>query len=99
VRPDYKKKIQAGTVLLVTAELESVAPRKVWMKASVTDGRKAAFATARALFVAPNLGRQLAGLFKWNGSSSSSSSAGANSSSSGGAKQLQGAGGAVQAPA
>lgn len=52
-------------VLLVTAELESVEPRKVWMKASVTDGRRATFAAGRALFVSPNIGRQLAQLFKW----------------------------------
>jgi acyl-coenzyme A thioesterase PaaI-like protein len=67
---DYKKKIPSGTVLLVTAELESVEPRKVWMKATVSNGDKSAFATGRALFVAPNIGKQLAGLFQWPKSSS-----------------------------
>lgn len=67
---DYKKKIPSGTVLLVTAELESVEPRKVWMKATVSDGSRATFATGRALFVAPNIGRQLASMFNWKQGSS-----------------------------
>lgn len=58
----------AGTVLLVTTELESVESRKVWMKASVTNGNGTTFATGRALFVAPNLGKQFAGLIKWKDS-------------------------------
>lgn len=62
---DYKKKISAGTVLLVTTELETIEPRKVWMKATVTDGGKNTFVQGRALFVAPNIGKQFAGLFKW----------------------------------
>eukprot|EP00882_Tetradesmus_deserticola_P012165 GHRQ01012889.1.p1 GENE.GHRQ01012889.1~~GHRQ01012889.1.p1 ORF type:complete len:297 (+),score=115.29 GHRQ01012889.1:332-1222(+) len=62
---DYKKKISAGTVLLVTTELETVEPRKVWMKATVTDGGSNTFVQGRALFVAPNIGKQFAGLFKW----------------------------------
>jgi len=52
-------------VLLVTTELESVEPRKVWMKATVSNGANATFATGRALFVAPNIGRQFAALLKW----------------------------------
>jgi acyl-CoA thioesterase FadM len=68
---DYKKKIPSGTVLLVTAELESVEPRKVWMKATVSNGTpRATFATGRALFVAPNLAKQLAKMFNWNAGSS-----------------------------
>eukprot|EP00775_Hariotina_reticulata_P009986 gene9986-10141_t len=62
---DYKRKIPAGTVLLVTTELESVEPRKVWMKATVSNGATTTFATGRALFVAPNIGRQFAALLKW----------------------------------
>lgn len=56
--------VPAGTVLLVTAELETVEPRKVWMRASVSDGGRNTFATGRALFVAPNLAK-LFGLNKW----------------------------------
>jgi len=67
---DYKQKIPAGTVLLVTTEVEAVQPRKVWMKASVCNGEGNKFATGRALFVAPNIGKQLAGLFQWPKSSS-----------------------------
>lgn len=67
---DYKKKIPSGTVLLVTAELESVETRKVWMKATVSDGSRSTFATGRALFVAPNIGRQLASMFNWKQGSS-----------------------------
>eukprot|EP00878_Enallax_costatus_P004142 GHUV01004371.1.p1 GENE.GHUV01004371.1~~GHUV01004371.1.p1 ORF type:complete len:298 (+),score=91.03 GHUV01004371.1:262-1155(+) len=62
---DYKKKIPAGTVLLITTELDSVEPRKVWMKASVSDGTGTTFATGRALFVAPNIGKQFALLLRW----------------------------------
>jgi hypothetical protein len=35
------------------------------MKATVTDGGKNTFVQGRALFVAPNVGKQFAGLFKW----------------------------------
>ena len=68
---DYKRKIPSGTVLLVTAELESVEPRKVWMKATVSNGSSSTLATGRALFVAPNIGKQLAALFNWNKGGSS----------------------------
>lgn len=70
---DYKRKIPSGTVLLVTAELESVEPRKVWMKATVSNGspRGATFATGRALFVAPNIGKQLGNMLGLNKGSGS----------------------------
>jgi acyl-coenzyme A thioesterase PaaI-like protein len=54
---DYKKRIAAPSVIHVATEVESVEPRKVWMRATVTDGEGTAYAAGRALFVAPNLGR------------------------------------------
>lgn len=54
---DYKKRIAAPGVLHVSTEVESVEPRKVWMRATVTDGEGATYAAGRALFVAPNLGK------------------------------------------
>jgi acyl-coenzyme A thioesterase PaaI-like protein len=54
---DYKRRLSAPSVIHVATEVESVEPRKVWMKATVTDGGDTVYATARALFVAPNLGR------------------------------------------
>ncbi|KAL6770898.1 hypothetical protein ACKKBF_B33150 [Auxenochlorella protothecoides x Auxenochlorella symbiontica] len=52
----YKAKIPAGQRLLCTAEVESAEGRKVWMKATMTDGPGGkVFATSRALFVAPKL--------------------------------------------
>jgi acyl-CoA thioesterase FadM len=62
---DYKKKIPAGTTLLVSTEVESVVDRKVWMKATVSDGQGAVFATGRALFVSPNVTKHLARLGNW----------------------------------
>ena len=62
---DYKQKIPAGTVLLVTTEVEAVQPRKVWMKASVCNGEGNKFATGRALFVAPNIGKHFSKLMSW----------------------------------
>jgi acyl-CoA thioesterase FadM len=62
---DYKQKIPAGTVLLVTTEVEAVQPRKVWMKASVCNGEGSRFATGRALFVAPNIGKHFGKLLSW----------------------------------
>jgi acyl-coenzyme A thioesterase PaaI-like protein len=62
---DYKNKIPAGAVLLITTELDSVEPRKVWMRAIVSNGRGTTYATGRALFVAPNIGKQFAALLKW----------------------------------
>lgn len=62
---DYKRKIPAGAVLLITTELDSIEPRKVWMKASVSNGTGTTFATGRALFVAPNIGKQFASMLRW----------------------------------
>ena len=55
---DYHRKIPAGRLLLVTAEVESVAGRKLRMKATVTDGPPGGegtrlYASAGALVVAP----------------------------------------------
>ncbi|KAG2501561.1 hypothetical protein HYH03_000068 [Edaphochlamys debaryana] len=50
---DYKQKIPNGSIILIKTEVESVQDRKVWMRAQVTDGHKALYATGRALFVAP----------------------------------------------
>ncbi|PSC67606.1 Acyl-coenzyme A thioesterase THEM4 [Micractinium conductrix] len=50
----YKQKIGAGATVLCTTEIESVDGRKVWMKATMSDGPAGAvYATARALFVSP----------------------------------------------
>lgn len=56
---DYKKRIAAPAVIHVSTEVESVEPRKVWMRAAVRDGDGNTYATARALFVAPNVLKQL----------------------------------------
>ena len=55
---DYHRKISAGRLLLVTAEVEGVAGRKLRMRATVTDGPPGragttTYASATALFVAP----------------------------------------------
>ncbi|MEW5314202.1 MAG: hypothetical protein WDW38_005717 [Sanguina aurantia] len=52
---DYKAKIPAGSLLMVSSEVESVDDRKVWMRARVTDGEQVVYATARALFVSPRM--------------------------------------------
>jgi acyl-coenzyme A thioesterase PaaI-like protein len=50
----YKHKIPAGATVLCTAELESLEGRKMWFKATMTDGPEGkVYATARALFVSP----------------------------------------------
>lgn len=50
----YKQKIEAGRTILCTTELESIEGRKLWMKATVSDGPDGVvYATARALFVSP----------------------------------------------
>lgn len=50
----YKAKISAGRTVLCTTEVESMNGRKLWMKATVSDGPDGqVYATARALFVAP----------------------------------------------
>eukprot|EP00877_Chromochloris_zofingiensis_P012887 jgi/Chrzof1/7852/Cz02g38260.t1 len=64
---DYKKKIPAGTTLLVTTEIETIEPRKVWMKAHVTNGEGVTYATGRALFVAPNIGKHFSKVLSWAG--------------------------------
>ncbi|KAL3140961.1 hypothetical protein ABBQ32_005483 [Trebouxia sp. C0010 RCD-2024] len=52
---EYKAKISAGSVVLCTAEIESMEGRKLWMKSTVKDGPTGkVYATARALFVAPS---------------------------------------------
>eukprot|EP00884_Botryococcus_braunii_P003412 jgi/Botrbrau1/13071/Bobra.0187s0033.1 len=57
---NYKRKIQAGRLLLCTTEVESVEGRKLWMKATLRDGPHGkVFATARALFVVPKTTRLL----------------------------------------
>eukprot|EP00198_Chlamydomonas_reinhardtii_P006525 XP_001695861.1 predicted protein [Chlamydomonas reinhardtii] len=50
---DYKRKIPCGSVILVSTEVEKVADRKVWMRATVTNGKGTVYATGRSLFVAP----------------------------------------------
>ncbi|KAL6752161.1 HotDog domain-containing protein [Haematococcus lacustris] len=64
---DYKKKLPAGSLILVSTHLERVSGRKVWMTAQVSNGQGQVFATARALFVAPRMpGESLAlGLGSW----------------------------------
>lgn len=47
------QRIPAGTVILCTTEVERIDDRKVWMKATVSDGKRTVYATGRALFVAP----------------------------------------------
>jgi hypothetical protein len=48
----------AGSLILVTTEVEQLEGRKVWMCARVTDGGSTEYARARALFVSP---RQVTG--------------------------------------
>lgn len=50
---DYKQKIPAGSIILVSTEVEKVQDRKVWMRATVSNGKGKVYATSRALFVAP----------------------------------------------
>jgi acyl-coenzyme A thioesterase PaaI-like protein len=52
---DYKRKIPAGSTILVTAELDHVEGRKIWMRATVSDGMGTEYAQAKALFVAPRM--------------------------------------------
>lgn len=61
------QKIPAGTTLLVTTEIETIEPRKVWMKAHVTNGEGVTYATGRALFVAPNIGKHFSKVLSWAG--------------------------------
>ncbi|GLC40664.1 hypothetical protein PLESTM_001099000 [Pleodorina starrii] len=50
---DYKRKIPNGQIILIATEVEQLADRKVWLRAKVTNGKGAVYATGRALFVAP----------------------------------------------
>lgn len=58
---DYCEKVPQNALILCTAEVESVEGRKLWLKASVTDGNPngCTYATARALFVTPNVRRTI----------------------------------------
>lgn len=47
------QRIPAGSIILCTTEVEKVEDRKVWMRATVSDGKNTVYATGRALFVAP----------------------------------------------
>lgn len=88
---DYKKRIAAPAVLHVSTEVESVEPRKVWMRAAVRDGDGNTYATGRALFVAPNLGRAFLKGLKGTGSGSGAEGArqeGAKQQAAGGASAL-----------
>ena len=60
--------VPAGSILLVTTQLESIDRRKVWMSATVTDGSSdKPYAHGRALFVAPTITRQLQRLMGMEG--------------------------------
>lgn len=50
---NYKSKIPAGSLLLVSTEVEAIEGRKIWMSANITDGGNLTYGTARALFVTP----------------------------------------------
>lgn len=64
----YKAKIPAGQIILCTAEVESMAGRKLWMKAVMMDGPDGkVYATARALFVAPKFTRLVTDVAKYIG--------------------------------
>lgn len=80
---DYKRRIAAPAVLHVATEVESVEPRKVWMRATVSDGKGSVFATGRALFVAPSVGKALLKGIKLPGGGALAAAAG------GGGKQGQ----------
>jgi acyl-coenzyme A thioesterase PaaI-like protein len=62
----YKSKIEAGRTILCTTEIESQEGRKLWMKATVSDGPQGTvYATARALFVAPRPQKALVDVGKY----------------------------------
>lgn len=54
---DYCKTVPQNSLILCSAQVESIEGRKLWLKASVTDGEQdgTTYATARALFVVPGL--------------------------------------------
>lgn len=58
---DYKKKIPSGSTILVSAQVESMVDRKIWMSAQVSDGKSTVYATGRALFIAP----RISSIFSW----------------------------------
>ena len=62
---DYRKKLAADTVIICSTKVDSIEGRKVWMKASVFDGRSGVeCASGRALFVAPRWGSFVKGLLR-----------------------------------
>ena len=64
----YKHKIPAGAVVLCTAQLESIEGRKMWFKATMSDGPEGkVYATARALFVSPKYHRMAWDVVKYLG--------------------------------
>lgn len=66
----YKARLPGGATVLCTCEVESIEGRKVWMRATVSDGPEGkVFATSRALFVAPKphkLLKEITG-YLWHG--------------------------------
>jgi len=58
---DYKRKIPAGNVLVTTTRVEKLDGRKLWMTATISDGKGRTYAMARALFVAPRMQQVLLG--------------------------------------
>lgn len=54
---DYCKTVPQNSLILCSAQVESIEGRKLWLKASVTDGQQngTTYATARALFVVPGV--------------------------------------------
>jgi hypothetical protein len=51
----WLQKVPAGAVVLCSTEVESIKDRKVWMRATMSDGQGNVYASGRALFVAPRL--------------------------------------------
>jgi len=60
---DYCKIVPQNALILCTAEFEKIDGRKMWLTATVSDGRDngTTYATARALFVAPGILKVVAG--------------------------------------
>lgn len=64
----YKQKIPAGAMVLCSAQLESIEGRKMWFKATMSDGPEGkVYATARALFVSPKPHRMAWDVIKYLG--------------------------------
>ena len=51
----WVQKVPAGAVVLCSTEVESIKDRKVWVRATMSDGQGTVYASGRALFVAPRL--------------------------------------------